>query len=59
MTLRPFGVSTGMIKMGRGKLVVTPQQLVESALLELGHVDTSFGPLKHKIGGIMFNSMSE
>lgn len=60
ISLRPFGVTTKMMKMKKGPLMITPRECAKSALIEMvdGHI-TSFGHSKHKLSRTAFEWLSE
>lgn len=59
LTVRPFGVTTGIVRMRKEERFITPKQCVSAILKDLGRVDTTFSALPHKILGAFFESINE
>lgn len=54
LSVRPFGVVTPMMKMLRGKFMITPEDCVISTLADLGKTDTTYTGFMHKVQGGFF-----
>lgn len=59
LSSRPFGVTTKMMKMGKGPLMITPEECVRSSLADLGKTDTSYTGFLHKLGATIFGQKTE
>ena len=57
LSVRPFGVTTGMMKMAKKERMITPKHCATSVLTDLGHTDATFSGLPHKIMASFFGSM--
>lgn len=49
ISIRPFGVSTPMLRMLKSKFIITPKDCVLSSLADLGNADTSWSGFMHKV----------
>lgn len=60
LSVRPFGVTTKMMKMKKGPFMITPRQCATSTLADLlGGEKLSFGHFKHWLSSIAFQKLSE
>ncbi len=55
ISVRPFGVTTKMMKMKKGPLMITPRECALTSLADMlaGH-DITFSHFKHKVSSLMF-----
>ena len=60
ISIRPFGVTTKMMKMKKGPLMITPRECALSSLADLlaGH-EATFSHFKHKASSWMFQFLTE
>jgi short-subunit dehydrogenase len=55
ISVRPFGVTTKMMKMKKGPFMITPIECAKSSLSDmLAGEKTSFSGLKHKLSSVKF-----
>lgn len=59
LSVRPFGVTTGMMKMQKKARMITPKHCATAVLADLGHGDATFSGLPHKIMASFFGSLDE
>jgi len=59
LSVRPFGVRTPMLKMMKGKFIITPKDCVISTLADLGKYDTTWTGFKHKMQGAYLGRKNE
>jgi short-subunit dehydrogenase len=60
ISVRPFGVSTKMMKFKKGPFMITPRQCAFSALADMLAGETfTFTHFKHKLNSVPFKHLSE
>lgn len=59
LSLRPFGVTTNMMRMKKMQRMITPKQCAIASLTELGKTDATFGGFPHKILSSYFGSLTD
>lgn len=60
ISIRPFGVTTKMMKMNKGPMMITPRECAFHSIADtLAGESTSFSHFKHKLSAVFFTKLSE